>query len=95
MDMEKMFYDYAEADLWIALNVDSKTQLLDMDSRYDHFKAVKSGALYGLNGKVSKNGVSLYWETAHLLCDKLLMDFIHLFHDEDPTDFYFFNRLEN
>jgi len=69
--------------LWLNIGyVNSKNEILDSDSRYADFKAMKTGNLFNNNKKVNDIGSNDYWESGAVNPDIVLQDLIKIAHPD-------------
>jgi len=76
------------ADFWLDVgDVDSKKEILSRDTRYEAFRAFRSGAVYSYNRRVNAAGASDYWESGAVNPQSVLADLIRILHpDALPAD---------
>lgn len=82
LNFEEVYIKAKEADFWLNLfiNVNSKSDLLSYDERYNLFKPFKTGNLYNNTKRSNTKGYSDYYENGMSNPDELLKDFIKIFH---------------
>jgi iron complex transport system substrate-binding protein len=80
---EQVLRDMNQADIWVGVN-NGKTldDLRKLDERYTLFKAFRKGAVYAYTNRMTPDGGNDYWESAVAYPDRLLADFVKLFHPE-------------
>ncbi|WP_317899311.1 ABC transporter substrate-binding protein [Aurantibacillus circumpalustris] len=99
LSFEQVFARARDADFWINLStLKTKKELLGFESRYEEFKAYKTGNLYN-NTKVTNSfGYSNYWETGMIYPNRILSDLIQIFHPElreqINRNFYYYEQLK-
>ena len=87
MDLESVYLKAGIAEYWInAGTAVSINQIVNMDSRFSHFKPVSSGKVYNNTAKVNSTGGNDYWESGLMHPDIILMDLISIFHPELSGD---------
>lgn len=83
LSFEEVYTEAKNADFWLNLAlVNSKKELLSIESRYAEFNAFKKGNLYNNNKVVNAKGYSNYWETGIIYPNKVLSDLILIFHPD-------------
>ncbi|MBA2613156.1 MAG: ABC transporter substrate-binding protein [Bacteroidetes bacterium] len=99
LSFEKVYVKAKEADFWINQStLKTKKELLSFDSRYNEFKAFKTGALFNNTLHANNKGYSTYWETGMIYPDRILSDLILIFHPElkadIKNDMYYYEQLK-
>ncbi|MDD4922829.1 MAG: ABC transporter substrate-binding protein [Bacteroidales bacterium] len=88
---EQVLRDLNDADVWVgATNAATLSELLNIDERYKLFKSFREAKVYCYMNKVTPEGGNDYWESAVAYPDRLLADFIKLFHPELLPDYSWF-----
>jgi len=88
---EQVLRDLNDADIWVgATNGKTLAELRKIDKRYSLFKAFRRGQVYAYSNRVMPEGGNDYWESAVACPDKLLSDFVKLFHPELLPDHSWF-----
>lgn len=88
---EQVLRDFNDADVWVgATNGATLTGLLKIDERYKLFKPFREAQVYSYSNRVTAEGGNDYWESAVAYPDRLLADFIKLFHPELLPDYSWF-----
>lgn len=88
---ERVLHDLNNADVWVgATNGRTLSELKNMDARYSLFKSFRNGKVYSYCNRITYDGGNDYWESAVACPDKLLADFIKLFHPELLPDYSWF-----
>ena len=83
LSFEQVFLKAKNADFWLNLGLcNSKSELLNYDSRYVEFKAFKNDKLFNNNKNINSKGYSDYWETGIIYPNKVLNDLLIIFHPE-------------
>lgn len=82
LNIETVLNHQLNSDIWVDLNVDSKTQLLGIDSRFSNFKAFKTGRLYSMRNRVTPEGNNDYWESGIAHPELILKDLVKIVHPE-------------
>lgn len=99
LSFEQVYVKAKDADYWINLALTrTKEELLAFDQRYSEFKAFKAGNLYNNTKVTNTKGYSIYWETGMIHPDRILSDFVQIFHpelkDEVKNDLYYYEQLK-
>jgi iron complex transport system substrate-binding protein len=80
---EQILSAFHLADVWVGVtNRHSLADLRAMDERYALFKAWRNGQVYAYTNRTTPEGGNDYWEGAVANPDRLLADFVKLFHPE-------------
>jgi len=80
---EQVLRDLNDADVWVgATNGTTLSDLLKVDERYKLFKPFREKKIYTYLNRTTPQGGNDYWESAVAYPDRLLADFIKLFHPE-------------
>ena len=80
---EQVLRDLNDADVWVgATNGKTLSELKSVDERYKLFKSFRKGRVYSYSNRITPDGGNDYWESAVAYPDRLLADFIKLFHPE-------------
>ncbi|HOZ86182.1 MAG TPA: ABC transporter substrate-binding protein [Bacteroidia bacterium] len=99
LSFEQVYAKAKNADYWINLStLRTKKELLGFEPRYSEFSAFKKGNLYN-NTKITNSfGYSIYWETGMIYPNRILNDFILIFHPELSqklkSDFFYYEKLK-
>jgi iron complex transport system substrate-binding protein len=96
LSFEQAYRKGGDADAWINLSmVQNKNEMLAQEKRYQKFKAFELGHLYNNNKRVNDKGYSDYWETAMFHPDRVLRDFILIFHslEVQEKDLYYYRII--
>ncbi len=82
LSVEAVFSRALKADYWLnpALAVNSKADLIAMDSRFASLPAVSAGRVWNNNLRLGPGGGNDYFESAVLHPDKVLADLVKIFH---------------
>jgi iron complex transport system substrate-binding protein len=99
LSFEQVYSRARQADFWINLSMlKTKHELLASESRYEGFKAVKTGNLFNNNRHVNRLGYSDYWETGMIYPNRILSDFLQIFHPQLRSrikkDLYYYQQLK-
>lgn len=99
LSFEQVYAKAKDADYWINLSVlKHKRDLLGYESRYEEFKAFKTGNLYNNTRYTNAKGYSDYWETGMIYPDRILSDLILIFHpelkSEIENEFYYYEQIK-
>ena len=96
LDFEAVLAKASDADIWLinSMNISTINDVLQADSRYKYFSAVKNGRIYNNTACKVKYG-NPYWEEGLLYPDRILSDLIKIFHPEteNSNQFYFYKKL--
>jgi len=88
---ERVLRDLNDADVWVgATNGSTLADLLKLDERYKLFKPFRNGRVFAYSNRSTPQGGNDYWESAIAYPDRLLADFIKLFHPELLPDYSWF-----
>jgi len=88
---EQVLRDLNDADIWVgATNGSTMAELQKIDERYKLFKPFRNAQVYAYSNRVTPQGGNDYWESAVAYPDRLLADFIKLFHPELLPDHSWF-----
>ncbi|MBX3163296.1 MAG: ABC transporter substrate-binding protein [Bacteroidetes bacterium] len=98
LSFEQVYVKAKNADFWLnQAMIKTKQELLDYESRYSEFAAFKKGNLYNNIKTTNNKGYSTYWETGMIYPDRILSDFIFIFHPELKSrlknDLYYYKQL--
>lgn len=99
LSFEQVYAKAKDADYWLNLSmVKTRAELLGFESRYAEFNAFKKDNLYNNNKVANEKGYSIYWETGMTYPDRILSDFIHIFHPELAAelknDLYYYQQIK-
>lgn len=97
LTFEKVLSDAIDADYWLqAGSITSINELVEEDSRFEAFAAVKKGQLYSNYRRTNKNGANDYWESGVINADLILKDLVAIFHPEIFPDheFVYYQKLD-
>lgn len=88
---EQVLRDLNNADVWVgATNGSTLAELRKMDERYKLFKPFRNAQVFAYSKRATPQGGNDYWESAVAYPDRLLADFIKLFHPELLPDYSWF-----
>ena len=93
---EQVLRDLNDADVWVgATNAKTLAEMLKIDERYKLFKPFREGKVYAYSNKTTPDGGNDYWESAVAYPDRLLSDFIKLFHPEllPDSSWYYLKKM--
>jgi iron complex transport system substrate-binding protein len=87
------------ADLWLNVsitNIDSKTEVLDKDTRYGDFQAFKTGQIFNYNKRFNAKGANDYWESGAVNPHLVLADLIRIIHPGvlPKHELFYYKRLK-
>lgn len=99
MSFETVYSYGKDAEYWLNLSLcKSKEDVLSQDKRYANFKAYKDGNLYNNTLHCNIKGYSNYWEDGFVNPDRILSDFIKIFHpnltDSINSNYHFYEKLK-
>jgi len=81
ISFENALYLAQDAKLWINVGmVRSKEEILDSDERFFNFPSVRNARIYNNNKRIGPDGGNDFWESGIVYPDKILHDFINIFH---------------
>ena len=84
-----------KADVWINLNmVASKKDILEIDNRFEKFKAFRQGRIYNNNLRTTDLGGNDFWESGAVAPHHLLADLIKIFHPQLLPSSYAFEYYQ-
>lgn len=96
LDLERVFAQAAEADIWInPSSYRSLHQLLGADPRFDKFKAFDQGSVFNNTRQLNAGGGNNIWERGVVHPDEVLADLIKIFHPQLLPEhaFNFYHQL--
>lgn len=98
LSFETVYRKTADAKYWLNVSMCSdKNQMLEQDKRYADFDAFKNSGIYNNNLVCNIKGYSTYWETGMVFPNRILNDFILIFHPEAAdslkSNFYYYKKL--
>lgn len=83
LPLEKIYEKIQYADYWINTgDANSINDILQVDARFKHIKALKEGQVYNNNKQINTSGGNAYWEQGIIEPDVILADLIRIFHPE-------------
>jgi iron complex transport system substrate-binding protein len=94
---EQVLKTFYHADVWVGVtNGSSLSDLRRLDERYTLFNAYKKGQVYAYSNRTTPQGGNDYWEGAVAYPDRLLADFVKVFHPELLPDhtWYYLRKLK-
>jgi iron complex transport system substrate-binding protein len=99
LSFEQVYARAKNADYWINLSkLKTKKELLGFEPRYSGFTAFKKGNLFNNTKTTNSYGYSIYWETGMIYPNRILSDFIQIFHPElshqIKSDFFYYEKLK-
>lgn len=95
LDFEVIMAKAEKADIWMYTgSTDAGSLTLLKNSKYQTMDAVKKHRVFSYHKKLNSRGANEYWENASYQPDVVLQDLIKIFHDSDPHDLYYFDRVE-
>lgn len=90
-------YEYGlQADIWINPGKATSTEdILGSDRRFGDFKSLQQGEVYNNTRRTNDAGGNDYWESGVVYPNRLLADFIHIFHPELLPDheLYYYEKI--
>ena len=88
MDLEAVYEKSGDVDYWINPGAaESLNDILNVDSRFEHFLPVKNSKIYNNNAKMNLTGGNDYWESGVIHPDIVLKDLIRIFHPDLLPDY--------
>jgi len=78
LSFESVLDEYADADLWVGVPVNSLDELIASDQRYLRFRAVQTGRVYSVNRRVTAQGANDFWERGVVRPDEILSDLLRM-----------------
>jgi len=94
-DFEVIMAKAVKADIWMYTgSTDPGSLSLLKNPKYQSFEAVKNHRVFSYHKKLNKRGANEYWENASYKPDVVLQDLIKIFHDSDPQNLYYFDRVD-
>ncbi len=83
LSFEEVYQKAKNADYWLNVSMcTDKKQIVAQDHRYSDFLAYKTNSIYNNNLNRNSLNYSTYWETGILYPNKILSDFISIFHQQ-------------
>jgi len=83
LSFEEVYQKARNADYWLNVSMcTDKKQVVAQDHRYADFLAFKTNSIYNNNLHRNALNYSTYWETGILYPNKILSDFISIFHQQ-------------
>jgi iron complex transport system substrate-binding protein len=88
---EEILIDNQHTDFWFNPGFESFSRLIQEQPKMKYFKSVKTHQVYDYTSKMN-----FYWENSAIEPQKVLSDFIQIFHPELLTDkkLYFYSKLK-
>lgn len=86
-----------DADIWIHPGAaESKEDILAKDSRFEDFKAFKTGDIYNNNQRMHPSGGNDFWESGVVHPEIILADLIKIFHPQKLPDhqLYYYQKID-
>ena len=89
--LEEILIDNQHTDFWLNPGFESFSRLIQEQPKMKYFKSVKTHQVYDYTSKMN-----FYWENSAIEPQKVLSDFIQIFHPELLTDkkLYFYSKLK-
>ena len=96
LNIETVLNHQLNSDIWVDINVDSKEELLGIDSRFSNFKAFKNNRLFSMRNRVTPEGNNDYWESGIAHPEILLKDMVKIVHPEVLPSYtlYYYKQLD-
>jgi iron complex transport system substrate-binding protein len=83
LNFETVAPEALKADYWMNLTqVDSRKAIVEVDPRYESFRAFRTNGIYNNTRQVNDIGANDYWESGAVSPDVILADLIHILHPE-------------
>ncbi|MBP5476356.1 MAG: ABC transporter substrate-binding protein [Paludibacteraceae bacterium] len=95
LTLEQAMTDFAEADVWIGVNVRSRGELARIDRQHTMFRAYRTGRVYHLMRRSKPSGAKDFWERGVVHPDEILGDIVSvLYPDSLAWEPVFIERLQ-
>lgn len=97
LSIEAVFIKSLEADFWLNIGtVNSKIEIISLDSRLADLPSVERGNLYNNNRRMGPGGGNDYWESGALSPHIILLDIASILHPELFRDheLYYYKKVE-
>jgi len=95
LDFEVIMHKAAQADIWMYTGaIDPQNLRVFSTAKYGTFKAIKNHRVYSYHKRLNSQLANDYWETGSYRPDVVLRDLIKIFHEEQPTDLYYFSQVD-
>lgn len=97
LDLERVFFRAANADIWINPSwYRSMEQLLAADRRFEKFKAATETRVFNNSAQMTESGGNNFWERGTVRADEVLSDLIKVFHPKvmEDTSFHYYEPLK-
>lgn len=98
LDFEAIYPEGRKADFWINLgSFKDKSSLLQLDSRFEEFKAFRENRLYNHNRIRNEKGGNDYWNSGVMNPHLVLADLVKIFHPEllPGHNLVYYQQLKN
>ncbi|MCP5499620.1 MAG: ABC transporter substrate-binding protein [Leptospiraceae bacterium] len=83
MDFETVYPRGLSSEFWLAPGiVKTRTELAQIDKRFQDFLSYKTGRIYNYNKLTNQNGGNAYWERGMINPHEILSDLIKIFHPD-------------
>jgi len=93
MNLEGIFTEFHDADVWIGCPSKTLKELIDSDERYIFLNCVKNKKVYNFKNRETETGGNDYWETGVVRPDLVLKDFVRIADDKSDS-LYFMEKLK-
>jgi iron complex transport system substrate-binding protein len=98
LDFEAVYNKAVNADIWLNVSQawQTKSDVVDADSRYAHFAAWQGDRIYNNTARVNPHGGNDYWESGVVNPHIILADLVKIFHPEvlDETEKTYYQKLD-
>ena len=97
LSFETVLQKAGNADYWLnVVLAKNKKGILDIDRRYQSFKAFQKGNIYSYTARISANGGYDFYESAIVRPDLVLADLIQIFYPKALTDnsLYYYQKID-
>ncbi len=97
LDLERVFFRAANADIWINPSwYRSMDELLAADRRFGKFKPAAESRVFNNSFQITESGGNNFWERGTVRADEVLSDLIKIFHPEvmADTSFVYYEHLK-
>ncbi len=86
LSFESVVYQLSEAPVWVNVNADSLSQLMESDNRYAVFRAAREKRIFSVFNRINSHGGNDFWEGAVVRPDQMLADLLAIAHPELMPD---------
>ena len=82
LTLEQAMTDFADADVWIGVNVRSRSELARIDRQHTMFRAYRTGRVYHLMRRSKPSGAKDFWERGVVHPDEILGDIVSVLYPD-------------